>query len=259
VHKEPDNTVTPTSDSSLTLGSKTSPIRSCVRPCTAPAPKQTLSPSSSLKRETLRLLNQRMEKLTSGESSEPESTDSSLVGLCLSLTGSYAQLPSPQPSRSPLTRRPRANTSVVNILISSPVSESELSAAGSETHPSGINNERRLAFKASSPPSPGAEWNFSASEFSDRQLSIVTSTPSSTRLDETQDVRCEITRPARRSPPAPLNRSYDVENPSPSLNRPQVDSDGPIRRRSETERHSQQLLDDQMNIKQLSVTQDEIG
>ncbi|XP_050980492.1 uncharacterized protein LOC127174207 isoform X1 [Labeo rohita] len=257
VHKEPDNTMTPTSDSSLTLGSKTSPIRSCVRPCTAPAPKQTLSPSSSLKRETLRLLNQRMEKLTSDESSDPESTDSSLVGLCLSLTGSYAQLPSPQPSRSPLTRRPRANASAVNILISSPVSECELSAAGSETHPSGINNEQRLAFKASLPPSPGAEWNCSASEFSDRQLSVMTSTPS--RLDETQDVRCEKPRPPRRSPLAPLNRSYDVENPSPSLNRPQVDSDGPIQHRSETERHSQQLLHDQMNIKQLSVTQDKTG
>ncbi|XP_016376737.1 uncharacterized protein LOC107715191 [Sinocyclocheilus rhinocerous] len=237
VQKELDCAVTPTSDSSLTLGSKTSPMRSIrtsVRPCTAPAQKQTLSPSSSLKRETLRLLNQRMEKLASDESrdgSDPESPDSSL-------TGSYAQLPSPQPR---------------NIFISSPVSESELSTTGSK------NNEQPSAFTASSPPSSAAERNCSGSEFSDRQLSIITSTPSSwtgmTGLDETQDVSHE--KP-RRSPPAPLNRSYDVENPSPSLNRPQVDSVGPNPSRLETERHSQQLLDEQMNLKQLTGVEQQI-
>lgn len=205
-----------TSDPSPSPGSKTSPIRS-VRPFPAPPQNQNLSPSSSLKRETLRLLNQRMEKLRSDESSDgsdPESPDSSLSGL--SLTGSYARLPGPRPGRSPLThraRRPRAG----NILISHPVSESELSTIGSE-HLSGS------VFTASAPS--GAEWNCSCSEFSDRQLSIITSTPSSrketSRLDST--VSPENTRPARRSPPAPLNRSYDVESPSPSLNRPHVAS-----------------------------------
>ncbi len=243
VQKEADSTETLTSDCSVTLGSKASPIRSCVRPCSAPAQKQTLSPSSSLKRETLRLLNQRMEKLPSDESSDgsvPESPESSL---CLSLMGSYAQLPSPHPSRSPPAR---------NIFISSPISESELSQ--SQTHLSGANN----AATASPPPSSGGHWNCSGSEFSDGQLSIITSTPSSTRSDGTQDVSREKPRPARRSAPAPLNRSYDVENPSPSLNRPQVDSE-PIRRRLETEKHSPQLLDDQIHIKQLSATDNTAG
>lgn len=249
VQKEPDSAETPTSDSSLTLGSKTSPMRSIrtsARPSTAPAQKQTLSPSSSLKRETLRLLNQRMEKLASDESSDGSVPGSPYSSLCLSLTGSYAQLPSPQPSRSP-----RANACAGNILISSPVSESELSTTGSN------NNEQ--AFTASSPPSSAAEWNCSGSEFCDRQLSIITSTPSSTsswtgmtRFNETQDESGEKPRPARRSAPAPLNRSYDVENPSPSLNRPHVDSVGPNPSRLDTEGHSQRLLDDQVNLRQLT-------
>ncbi|XP_059387459.1 uncharacterized protein LOC132121741 isoform X2 [Carassius carassius] len=244
IQKKPDSAETPTSDSSLTLRSKTSPmcsIRTSVRPSTAPAQKQTLSPSSSLKRETLRLLNQRMEKLASDEI--PGSPDSSL---CLSLMGSYARLPSPQPSRSP-----RVNASVRNILISSPVSESELSTTGSQ------NSEQPSAFTAPSPPSSAAGWNCS-----DGQLSIITSTPSSrtgmTGLDETQDVSCEKPRPARRSPPALLNRSYDVENPSPSLNRPQVDSVEPYLSRSETERHSQRLLDHQLNPKKLTGVEQQI-
>ncbi|KAK9966015.1 hypothetical protein ABG768_005068 [Culter alburnus] len=236
-----------TSDPFPSHGSKTSPIRS-IRPFTAPAQNRNLSPSSSLKRETLRLLNQRMEKLLSDESSDgsdPESPDSTLSGLSLSLTGSYAQLPGPQPSRSPLThraRRPRPHAAG-NILISHPVSESELSTNGSEyLSGSGHNEQRpigRSVFTASSPAPSGAEWNCSCSQFSDRQLSIITSTPSSqkemTRLDSTQDVSPENTRPARRSPPAPLNRSYDVESPSPSLIRPHVSSApspgsvGPIR------------------------------
>ncbi|XP_048026845.1 centriolar coiled-coil protein of 110 kDa isoform X2 [Megalobrama amblycephala] len=231
--------------------SKTSPIRS-IRPFTAPAQNRNLSPSSSLKRETLRLLNQRMEKLLSDESSDgsdPESPDSTLSGLSLSLTGSYAQLPGPQPSRSPLThraQRPRPHATG-NILISHPVSESELSTNGSEyLSGSGHNEQRPIArsvFTASSPAPSGAEWNCSCSEFSDRQLSIITSTPSSqketTRLDSTQDVSPENTRPARRSPPAPLNRSYDVESPSPSLNRPHVSS-APSPGSVRPIRHSQQ-------------------
>uniref|UniRef100_A0A8C1APE8 Centriolar coiled-coil protein of 110 kDa-like n=1 Tax=Cyprinus carpio carpio TaxID=630221 RepID=A0A8C1APE8_CYPCA len=255
VQKEPDSAETPTSDSSLTLGSKTSPMRSIrtsARPSTAPAQKQTLSPSSSLKRETLRLLNQRMEKLASDASSDGSVPASPYSSLCLSLMGSYAQLPSPQPSRSP-----RANACAGNILISSPVSESELSTTGSN------NNEQ--AFTASSPPSSAAEWNCSGSEFSDRQLSIITSTPSSTSswtgmtgFDETQDESGEKPRPARRSAPAPLNRSYDVENPSPSLNRPHVDSVGPNPSRLDTEGHSQRLLDDQVNLRQLTGGEQQI-
>lgn len=227
------------------VASRTSPIRS-VRP----AQNQSLSPSSSLKRETLRLLNQRMEKLLSDESSDgsdPESPDSTLSGLSLSLTGSYAQLPGPQPSLSPLAhraRRPRPHATG-NILISRPVSESELSANGSE-HLSGSGRDERhpverSVLRASSPASSGAEWNCSCSEFSDRQLSIMTSTPSSRTETTRLDVRS--TRPARRSPPAPLNRSYDVESPSLSLIRPQVVSAGPTR-------HSRQLL----SRKRLSAT-----
>ncbi|XP_043087179.1 uncharacterized protein LOC122333562 [Puntigrus tetrazona] len=107
--------------------------------------------------------------------SDPESPESSL---CLSLTGSYAPLPGPQPAG--------------HILISSPVSE-----------------------------------------IGDGQLSIITS--SSTGSAQAQAESREEPRGARRSAPAPLNRSYDVENPSPSLNRPRVDSE-PTRRR-----HSPQL------------------
>lgn len=227
VQKEADSTETPTSDCSVSLGSKARPIRSRIRPCSAQ--KQTLSPSSSLKRETLRLLNQRMETLPSDESSDDSDPESPEFSVCLSLMGSYAQLPSCSPPAG-------------NILISSPVSESDLSR--SQTQPSGANN----ALTASPPPSAGGHWNCSGSELSDGQLSIITSTPSSTRIDGTQDVSREKPRPARRSAPALLNRSYDVENPSPSLNRPQVDSE-PIRCWIETP----QLVDEQIHIKQLNT------
>ncbi|XP_067286272.1 centriolar coiled-coil protein of 110 kDa [Pseudorasbora parva] len=219
---ESDSGVTSTSDPSPSLGSETSPIR--MRPSTAPAQNQNqnLSPGSSLKKETLRLLNQRMENLVSDESSagsDPESPDFSH-----SLTGSYAQLPGPQPSLSPITHRARRPQ---NILISCPVSESELRANASECLSGGRNDQQSVITASSSAPS-GAEWNCSCSEFSDRQLSIITSTPSSisSRKEVTsaaQDVSREKTRPA------PLNRSYDVESPSPSLIRPQVESIGPIR------------------------------
>uniref|UniRef100_A0A8C1TUK6 Centriolar coiled-coil protein of 110 kDa-like n=1 Tax=Cyprinus carpio TaxID=7962 RepID=A0A8C1TUK6_CYPCA len=228
VQKEPDSAETPTSDSPLTLGSKTSPMRSIrtsARPSTAPAQKQTLSPSSSLKRETLRLLNQRMEKLASDASSDGSVPGSPYSSLCLSLMGSYAQLPSPQPSRSP-----RANACAGNILISSPVSESELSTTGSK------NNEQAFT----STPSSTSSWT------------------GMTRFDETQDESGEKPRPARRSAPAPLNRSYDVENPSPSLNRPHVDSVGPNPSRLDTEGHSQRLLDDQVNLRQLTGGEQQI-
>ncbi|XP_077086946.1 uncharacterized protein LOC143738772 isoform X2 [Siphateles boraxobius] len=206
---ESDSAVTSTSDPSPSLG-----------PETPPGQNQSLS----LKRETLRLLNQRMEKLVcdeSGDGPDPESPDSTLASLSLSLMGSYAQLPGPTLSRSPDThraRRPRTHTTG-NILISRPVSESELRASASECQSDSGDNKQCLmeksGLKASSPAPSGAEWNCSGSELSDGQLSIITSTPSS-------HVTRERTGSARRSPPAPLNRSYDVENPSPSLIRPQI-------------------------------------
>ncbi|XP_039507080.1 uncharacterized protein LOC120462526 isoform X2 [Pimephales promelas] len=154
--------------------------------------------NQSLKRETLRLLNQRM-------ASDDEST---LASLSLSLTGSYAQLPCPQPSRSPDTHRARRPPThpAGNILISRPVSECELRASASE-HPSesGDNKAKPGSAAASAAPS-GAERNCSGS--TDGQLSIITCTHSSLRSG------------AARA--GPLNRSYDVENPSPSLSRPQI-------------------------------------
>lgn len=184
-----------------------------------------------MKRETLRLLNQRMEKLESSDGSDPESPDSTLASLSLSLMGSYAQLPGPQPSRSPDThrvRRPRTHTAG-NILISRPVSECELRARASEYQSESGDNKpclmEKSGFTAPSPAPSGDQWDCGGSEFSDGQLSIITSTPSSLRLDATRDVRRERTGPVRRSPPAPLNRSYDVENPSPSLIRPQISHD----------------------------------
>ncbi|XP_051523865.1 centriolar coiled-coil protein of 110 kDa [Myxocyprinus asiaticus] len=226
-----------------TFGSKTSPLSSirptaavshCVGLCLSPAQNQTLSPSSSLKKETLRLLNQRMvrvknisEHLHRSSDESSDSIDSVLGGLSFSLTGSYAQLPSPQPSRSPLAhcaRRPRPQTAA-HILISCPVSESELSLNESESEA-----QQHSTFNESCLPPSGAEWNCSCSKLSDRQLSITTSTPNSasSRKETTsitrspQDVTCEKGKPAHRSPPAPLNQSYDVESPSPSLIRPQV-------------------------------------
>lgn len=213
-----------TSDPSPSLVSETPPTRS-ISVITTPGQNQSLS----VKRETLRLLNQRMEKLESSGGSDPESPDSTLASLSLSLTGSYAQLPCPQPSRSPDThraRRPRTHTAG-HILISRPVSECELRASASEYQSESGDNKpclmEKSVFTVSSPAPSGDQWNCSGSEFSDGQLSIITSTPSSLRLDETRTR--ERTGPVRRSPPAPLNRSYDVENPSPSLIRPQISHD----------------------------------
>ncbi|XP_051958214.1 centriolar coiled-coil protein of 110 kDa isoform X2 [Xyrauchen texanus] len=218
-----------------TYGSKTSPLSSIRPTCVRPDQNQTVSPSSSLKKETLRLLNQRMERVKNipehlHRSSDESSTESVLGGLSFSLTGSYARLPSPKPSRSPRsTRRPRPQPAA-NILISCPINESELSLneSESEAQQHSTFNESRLS------PS-GAEWNCSCSKLSDRQLSITTSTPNSASCSKEmtsltrspQDVTCEKGKPAHRSPPAPLNQSYDVESPSPSLIRPQVVSTPP--------------------------------
>lgn len=200
LQNESERAVTYTSELSPTLRPRTSPA-------SVPLQTQSLSTSSSLKKETLRLLNQRLEReksISPDESSDgftSPSPDSVFSGLSPSLTGSYARLPSPQPSRSPLAHRALRSRppAASNILISCPVSESELSPITSEgqSHLSDVIKH----------------WN--CSELSDRQLSVISSTPRSPEDEKT--------KPARRSPPAPLNRSYDVESPSPSLIRPQVE------------------------------------
>nr|XP_055031720.1 centriolar coiled-coil protein of 110 kDa isoform X6 [Misgurnus anguillicaudatus] len=239
-----------TAELSPTLQSKMSPDV-YIRPSSTPVQNQTLRTSSSLKKETLRLLNQRMEREKNHDDESSDrlysgSPDSVLSGLSLSLTGSYVQLPSPQPSRSPLTQRTRRP----HILISCPVSESELGPNGSEykNHPSG-RAEQSVFIE------PGAQWDYSCSESSDRQLSITTSTPSTT--SNHKEIQSSLTRsqdkPARRSPPAPLNQSYDVESPSPFLIRPQVRSTPSScsgGHGSDLDGFSQCPLEDRMNIKQ---------
>lgn len=211
LQNESERAVTCPAELSTTLRPKTSPG-------SVPHQNQNLSTSSSLKKETLRLLNQRMEREKNSPERFTSPSDSVLSGLSLSLTGSYARLPSPQPSRSPLAHRARPSRALAasNILISCPVSESELSPNTSEcvSHPSEVTT-------------PGAPWN--CSELSDRQLSVISSAPSSTNSQKRVQSRLsgspqdEKVKPARRSPRAPLNRSYDVESPSPSLIRPQVE------------------------------------
>ncbi|KAA0724835.1 Centriolar coiled-coil protein of 110 kDa [Triplophysa tibetana] len=211
LQNESERAVTCPAELSPTLRPKTSPGSVLLQ-------NQNLSSTSSLKKETLRLLNQRMEREKNSPERFTSPSDSVLSGLSLSLTGSYARLPSPQPSRSPLAHRARPSRvpAASNILISCPVSESELSPNTSECegHPSEV-------------PTPATHWN--CSELSDRQLSIISSPPSSTSSQKRVQSRLsgspldEKVKPARRSPRAPLNCSYDVESPSPSLIRPQVE------------------------------------
>ncbi|KAI7796933.1 hypothetical protein IRJ41_009626 [Triplophysa rosa] len=244
LQNESDRAVTCTADLSPTLRPKTSSG-------SVPLQNQNLSTSSSLKKETLRLLNQRMEreKNIGPERFTSPSPDSVLSGLSRSLTGSYARLPCPQPSRSPLAHRARPSRPS-NILISCPVSESELSPNTSEceSHPSEVTT-------------PGAPWN--CSELSDRQLSVISSTPSSTNSQKRVQSSLsgtppdEKAKPGRRSPPAPLNRSYDVESPSPSLIRPQVEftpssgSDGPVSCTLQPDGgFARRPLEGRMNVKQ---------
>lgn len=224
LQNESERAVTCTSELSPTLRPRTSPA-------SVPLQTQSLSTSSSLKKETLRLLNQRLEReksISPGFTSP--SPDSVFSGLSLSLTGSYARLPSPQPSRSPLAHRALRSRppAASNILISCPVSESELSPNTSEgqSHLSDVIKH----------------WN--CSELSDRQLSVISSTPRSPEDEKT--------KPARRSPPAPLNRSYDVESPSPSLIRPQVEftpSSVPCALQQEGG-FTRRPLEERMNVKQ---------
>nr|XP_021336122.1 uncharacterized protein LOC100006699 isoform X2 [Danio rerio] len=203
-------------------------IQQLNNPQNAPAAAVPSSSSSSvcsdLKRETLRLLNQRMEKRLS------ENSPDSSLSLSLSVTGSYTELPTlprfpgPQVSHSPpAQRRPRAH----RIIISSPVSQSQLGSE-SASSPSAVSEtsdgqlsiklkqrrsndeeEKRRPVSQSQLSSESASSPSAVSETSDGQLSIKLKQRSSG--DE-----AEKRRPV-------LNRSYDVENPCPSLNRPQVE------------------------------------
>ncbi|XP_048869191.1 centriolar coiled-coil protein of 110 kDa-like [Brienomyrus brachyistius] len=203
-------------------------------------------------------------------SSSPDSFPDSLLG-CMphSLTGSYAQLPCPEPSLSPLPhrRRPRP-VSAGNILISCPMSAAELSPQKApEGQPwaawgpgvSATYTDWSTADQPSTvdslPPSTGSGWPCSPSCLSSvhsakspptsSPLLLDGITPDFRRHSQTLDsqlclphqaeqsqqsvLRFPCRQPqlvsSRRSPPAPLNQSYDVESPSPLLQRPHVDTD----------------------------------
>lgn len=189
-----------------------------------------------------------------------------------SLTGSYARLPSPEPSLSPRRhrRRPRP-VSAGNILISRPTCAAQLSPEGGreggepgataqEANPGGTSPNRGPA-AADSPPPPAVGLRNSGQSvrlLCDPATPVSTSAPgpaapdpappdfrrrsytldsavlpaqSGPRSDRSQDrtPRClgilSQRAASRRSPPAPLNQSYDVESPSPTLQRPRVTSD----------------------------------
>ncbi|XP_076856667.1 uncharacterized protein LOC143510803 isoform X2 [Brachyhypopomus gauderio] len=208
-----------------------------------------------------------------------------------SLMGSYAQLPSPQPSSSPPAQRQRRLNPVssAHILISVPVTESELcphaldgtDATKSEPHPSeGPSNRITVLEDHSDPsecltaPTSGGEWNYSCSELHGNRLtSVSTSTPRSAASVTPRPVTVPHTAPPtqpgpalqreknrqhnsapyQRSPPAPLNQSYDVESPSPSLLRPQVSSGLEsftlfVQRKQDLAGWSQHPLEDRMTL-----------
>ncbi|XP_036401631.1 centriolar coiled-coil protein of 110 kDa-like [Megalops cyprinoides] len=205
-----------------------------------------------------------------------DSTDSLYGCTPRSLTGSYAQLPSPEPSLSPRPhrRRPRP-VSAGNILISCPVSAAELSPGGSGRGREGgaradggalvddVSPEKRSPdghSPAGSLPSTGSDRNSShsvPSPVGDPATPVSTSvrsaaehdsfSPSLLRRSHTldsppppsqsgpplgQSMEKALHLPggmppqsaSRRSPPAALNQSYDVESPSPTLQRPHVTS-----------------------------------
>ncbi|XP_066520654.1 uncharacterized protein [Hoplias malabaricus] len=174
---------------------------------------------------------------TSVEIFDPKSPGSALTShsFSSSLLGSYSQLPSPQPSFSSPVHCLKKWSTTGNILISLPVSESELSPQGvnetdnvqSELHPSGngssaaTNSLELSVLSAPQTPSSGGDWNSSCSELS-------TSTPNVTLRRHTQPGpvphRQKDSAPYSRSSSALLNQSYDVLNPSPSLLRPQISS-----------------------------------
>ncbi|XP_064179468.1 centriolar coiled-coil protein of 110 kDa [Anguilla rostrata] len=221
--------------------------------------------------------------------SEPDlSPDSLLERVPRSLTGSYARLPSPEPSLSPRPHRRRPRPfSAGNILISCPMSAAELSpgkgqeggepgawgAAARDAAP-----ERRspnCRSPADSPP-PSAVALRNSGQSGARQLRglpapVSTSAPGPAGPDATppgirrrSNTLDSSARPAqsgppldrsqegtprllggpaqraarRRSPPVALNQSYDIESPSPMLQRPHVTSEpapGFIKHQSELE------------------------
>ncbi|KAL6475757.1 hypothetical protein MHYP_G00167970 [Metynnis hypsauchen] len=210
---------------------------------------------------------------TSIESScsiETESPSSPVASLSLppSLMGSYVQLPSLQRSGSPLTHRLRKPclSSAGNILISLPISELELNKTNT-----GHCESHVLGNSSSGMTKSGENWNHSCSELSSKKpFSVSTSTPSSSAsitprrpvslshtpsptqpgpaLHREKD-RQSHSSPYRRTPPAPLNQSYDVESPSPSLLRPQVSSGPelftePVQHRLELEQCPQHPTED---------------
>ncbi|XP_029102098.1 centriolar coiled-coil protein of 110 kDa-like isoform X2 [Scleropages formosus] len=174
---------------------------------------------------------------------QPDSDPSGPLDLLLgclphSLTGSYAQLPNPKPSLSPLPHRRRLRPlSTGNILISDPMNAAELSPPRS----------RERALLGSPPPSPaggsvldgpscgsppsGKVSPRVASPRDFRRRSQTLDSPLYPGVDRSQErvprfLVEQHWRPlARRSPPAPLNKSYDVERPSPALLRPHVAAD----------------------------------
>lgn len=158
---------------------------------------------------------------------DPKSPDSSLTGLstCASITGSYTQLPSPPNHHSR------------KVFISVPINESKVhpdhfNAAFQSSNRGATISIEQSALSASS----GVEWNCSCSNQTKTSCNLLTSsTPSSltsrrpigllnpviVKKNKTQRNHC-ATR--QRFPPAQLNQSYDVENPSPILLRPQISS-----------------------------------
>lgn len=161
---------------------------------------------------------------------DPKSPDSSLTGLstCVSIMGSYAQLPSPPNQHSR------------EMLISVPINESKV-------HPNHFNETFKSSNRGATisieqsavSASSGVEWNCSCSDLTKTSCNLLTSsTPSSltsrrpigllntTQTDtikkkKTQHNHC-ATR--QRFPPVLLNQSYDVKSPSPILLRPQISS-----------------------------------
>ncbi|MCJ8738774.1 hypothetical protein PDJAM_G00039590 [Pangasius djambal] len=185
---------------------------------------------------------------------DPRSPDSSLTGLsiCASIMGSYAWLPSPSIHHS------------CKMLISAPINESEV-------HPHHFketfkNSSRGVTIsieQSALSAYTGAEWNCSCSDLSKTSCNLLTSStpislassrpicvlnttqPEILKKKKTQRNHCAA---HQRIPPAPLNQSYDVENPSPTLLRPQIGSGSEasetfVRHRLELVRRLQHRMD----------------
>ncbi|MCI4384534.1 hypothetical protein PGIGA_G00039750 [Pangasianodon gigas] len=161
---------------------------------------------------------------------DPRSPDSSLTGLsiCASIMGSYARLPSPPIHRSR------------KMLISVPINESEAHPHHfKETFKNSSEGVTMLIEQSALSASSGAEWNCSCSDLTKTSCNLLTSStpisltssrpicvlnttqPEILKKKKTQRNHCAA---HQRIPPAPLNQSYDVESPSPTLLRPQISS-----------------------------------